>query len=566
MLLLPIENLKESEVINNSLRQAIEGFHTSWETEIGDVMQSDFLPQIKIKKWGNEVNYSVRFSENFSDAEISVIDQTIKLAKLNKEIHFYKNKFNTYQYHRDLDLKPLSSLGIKSVEFFREPFSHLLINGEIWGRDDENEREIRQESAEQAHGSVLIVGLGLGVINEYLKQNPKVTKITIVEVSSEVINIVKKNYPERLEGIDLIEEDFYTFAGSYTGKLFDYIYGDIFHRVDVANFNAWERFLKASELLVIQGGQIDGRIKYAYETTNVAAFDEDAHEFEIILKEKPLTNKLQFSLQSKGVDFIYQPELTVEEKKEGFIRPTHVIGSYAIYHKSKINNEYQAGKVGHIYRPQIIDAAGNKVWGDLFIDNSQMIVTIPQQFLDDAVYPIRHAAGATFGYTTLGASNTGDNGGDSEVSSQFTGAAGTGVSISVGFASNTAGIGHIAGLYTLSGTTLTFVTGTDTVTSTAALTNAFDALNFNSAPALSAISYNILCMVKAAGKGSHNSRLFDAGSANQAADKVNNGTYPTLPSPITAVSQSTNKYSIFVTYTASGGATNHFLNLLGVGT
>ncbi|MCR4275461.1 MAG: hypothetical protein NUV83_01770, partial [Candidatus Wolfebacteria bacterium] len=59
------------------------------------------------------------------------------------------------------------------------------------------------------------------------------------------------------------------------------------------------------------------------------------------------------------------------------------------------------GKVGHIFRPKIIDSAGTEVWGDLHIENGILSVTIPQNFLDKAVYPV--IVDPTFGYTTIGA-------------------------------------------------------------------------------------------------------------------------------------------------------------------
>lgn len=137
---------------------------------------------------------------------------------------------------------------------------------------------------------------------------------------------------------------------------------------------------------------------------------EGAGEFEIVLKEKPATNIVEFSLNTKGLDFFYQPALTPEEISEGAERPENVVGSYAVYHSTKggMNDaagmEYKTGKVGHIFRPQVEDANGIKVWGELNVDTEKGIlsVTIPQDFLDNAVYPVRHAAGLTFGYTTAG--------------------------------------------------------------------------------------------------------------------------------------------------------------------
>lgn len=135
----------------------------------------------------------------------------------------------------------------------------------------------------------------------------------------------------------------------------------------------------------------------------------EGYEFEVILKEKPLTNKVEFTLQTKGLDFFYQPELTQEEIDQGSSQPENVIGSYAVYASENKTNyvggkEYKAGKVGHIYRPKIVDSIGTEVWGELNITGANLSVTIPQDFLDKAVYPVRHAAGLTFGYLTLGAS------------------------------------------------------------------------------------------------------------------------------------------------------------------
>jgi len=155
---------------------------------------------------------------------------------------------------------------------------------------------------------------------------------------------------------------------------------------------------------------------------------EGGYEFEVILKEKPDSNILQFSLVDKDVEYFYQPPLNQEklppngvyatetdvfDKDGGSIahRPENVVGSYAVYTKTPKHNfvggkKYRCGKVGHIYRPKIVDNTSNWVWGELNVDVKKGIltVTIPQEFLDTAVYPVRHATGLTFGYTGGGAS------------------------------------------------------------------------------------------------------------------------------------------------------------------
>jgi len=174
-----------------------------------------------------------------------------------------------------------------------------------------------------------------------------------------------------------------------------------------------------------------------------------AFELEVLLLEKPKKNKVEFTVETKGLKFYYQPELTQKEKDDGAFRPENVVGSYAVYHESKTNNiiypfdksgytldelnekvlseelvakinkktseveyytqgkKYRVGKAFHIYRPKIVDSAGTEVWGDLIVDTNKKVLTveIPQEFLDNAVYPVRHAAGLTFGYTSAGGSN-----------------------------------------------------------------------------------------------------------------------------------------------------------------
>ena len=125
-----------------------------------------------------------------------------------------------------------------------------------------------------------------------------------------------------------------------------------------------------------------------------------AFEFDITIPKKPPINYLEFTLNDKDVEYFYQPELTQEEIEQGASRPDEVVGSYAIYAKTPKTNwtggkEYKCGKVGHIFRPQIFDANNNSTWGELNITNGILRVTIPQDFLDNAVYPVRHAAGLT---------------------------------------------------------------------------------------------------------------------------------------------------------------------------
>lgn len=198
--------------------------------------------------------------------------------------------------------------------------------------------------------------------------------------------------------------------------------------------------------------------KVEYNLYNIAsssAIPEGAFEYEVILKEKPITNVVEFNIQTNGLSFYLQRPYT-EEYRSGYSeefkrdivvsatqvkdlkgdvlreRPENVIGSYAVYSsEEKVNyvggKEYKVGKVGHIYRPKIFDSTGKSVWGDLKIDVQKGIlsVTIPQEFIDTAAYPIRHAAGLTFGYTSTGNSDFGNVAGESSDYSASQGMAAT---------------------------------------------------------------------------------------------------------------------------------------------
>lgn len=164
---------------------------------------------------------------------------------------------------------------------------------------------------------------------------------------------------------------------------------------------------------------IDGKVNWKSNDkkreVNLYELENDGFEIEIVLNEKPDSNIIEYSLQTKGLNFFYQPELTKEELDNGHSRPINVVGSYAVYHKTQVNNkvdkdgnpvgnQYKSGKAFHIYRPEAIDKNGNKIWCLLNINEEDNLLTIevPQEFLDKATYPV--IVDPTFGNTGSGGS------------------------------------------------------------------------------------------------------------------------------------------------------------------
>jgi hypothetical protein len=154
----------------------------------------------------------------------------------------------------------------------------------------------------------------------------------------------------------------------------------------------------------------------------------------ITAKEKPSTNKLYFSYDSKTVTPYYQGPLTDEyqdgwseefqceiavsetqvmvakdtdEMEAGTVlceRPDYVVGSIAFYADGKANHatggvNYATGKVGHLYAMQC-----NGEWCRWSIEGNHIVLTIPDNVYDGK-YPIEiDPVGDTFGYTSVGGS------------------------------------------------------------------------------------------------------------------------------------------------------------------
>ena len=132
----------------------------------------------------------------------------------------------------------------------------------------------------------------------------------------------------------------------------------------------------------------------------------EGHEYEVILDKKPETNIIPLEVETNDLVFYYQPK----ETRENHYRPPHIEGSFAVYHadetKHHVSERYKAGKAFHIHRPWVVDSTGKKVWCSFdpnWNGTTDLEITIPQDFLDTAVYPI--TIDPTFGYTTAGGSS-----------------------------------------------------------------------------------------------------------------------------------------------------------------
>jgi hypothetical protein len=129
--------------------------------------------------------------------------------------------------------------------------------------------------------------------------------------------------------------------------------------------------------------------------------EDDCFEWEIVLHRRPDTNVFSFPIESRNLVFYYQDSIAIANDPM-IDCPDSVYGSYAAYHATKRNNKYATGKAFHIYRPKIHDDR-DTIWCDLNIDHGQLIITVPEEFLDHCRYPV--TIDPTMGYTSEGAAS-----------------------------------------------------------------------------------------------------------------------------------------------------------------
>lgn len=163
--------------------------------------------------------------------------------------------------------------------------------------------------------------------------------------------------------------------------------------------------------------------------TVIVEREGDKVHFDLILDAAPATNVFSFLVEgAEDFNFFYQPPLNLEQENlddplirsctetdcvdfDGNVvlnRPENVVGSFAVYHKTKKNNRvggknYKTGKAFHVFRPKATDANGVETWATLEYKGGYLVVTVPQKFLAKATYPVR--VDPTFGDTTYGISN-----------------------------------------------------------------------------------------------------------------------------------------------------------------
>ncbi len=292
--------------------------------------------------------------------------------------------------------------------------------------------------------------------------------------------------------------------------------------------------------------------------TEVVDFGDGGFKVDVLLNEKPDTNRFCYTIEgAENYDFFYQPALTEEEIAGGATRPEEIVGSYAVYHKElkdhRVGGEnYATGKVMHIPRPQVweVDDEENTTeWAELSYGDGELCVTVRQDFLDEAEYPVR--VDPTFGYSSIGGTERDMHDAQAEIrGTKATPAeAGDVTEIQV-YASGESTLNWPVlrtGLYVSGDSSLVTPQSTEiTVNST---TNQWWVTSLTPSVTAQEYAISILADVDALTSSESLNIFYDVVAS---AGVLDTATYPTWPDPATFGSAN-EKYSIYATYTADGG-------------
>lgn len=140
--------------------------------------------------------------------------------------------------------------GLERVE--AGEYVKLYVNGELMMSDTLMEKITNTEFIQNAHGEVMIAGLGIGVILENLIplcESGKVTKVVVYEKYQDVIDLVAHRYSDKLP-LEVRCEDIMTYKPSKEEK-YDTLYFDIWPDIDEDNLkdvrilhNRWKNHKK----------------------------------------------------------------------------------------------------------------------------------------------------------------------------------------------------------------------------------------------------------------------------------------------------------------------------------
>lgn len=151
-------------------------------------------------------------------------EEGIGVASISR-FHFDEEKNRLYNLRNRMESNGL--FHIYSGDYVR-----LLVNGRVMMSDTPMERLTNKDFIDNAHGRVMIAGLGIGLITQAIQEKENVSEIIVVEKHQDVIRLVadKIMHPK----IKILNADIFDNVFDKTDK-FDTIYFDIWPTITTDN-------------------------------------------------------------------------------------------------------------------------------------------------------------------------------------------------------------------------------------------------------------------------------------------------------------------------------------------
>jgi len=119
-------------------------------------------------------------------------------------------------------------------------YTKLTYGNEVVMSDTPSEKHDHRYFVMKAKGKVLLAGLGLGMVLNAVALKPEVTKVTVVELNSDVIDLCWDHYKDKFgDKIELIHADILEWKPPKGDKIWDCAWFDIWNEGNLEN---WEEY------------------------------------------------------------------------------------------------------------------------------------------------------------------------------------------------------------------------------------------------------------------------------------------------------------------------------------
>ncbi|MEI6478121.1 MAG: hypothetical protein WCO52_04000 [bacterium] len=141
-----------------------------------------------------------------------------------------------------------------TVEILEQKGYHFLwIDDELWMWDVPGEIDDQKSIAKEAWGDILVAGYGLGLVQKYLFENPRVRSVLTIEKYQEVLDCAKETYGT-LYG-NILVGDFNTYTSR---KRYDCVIGDTWKDQSFREIGDYLDFKRQGTTLLKKGGSLLG--------------------------------------------------------------------------------------------------------------------------------------------------------------------------------------------------------------------------------------------------------------------------------------------------------------------